>query len=480
MTMQIPQFFINPLEAARQAEQVKLANYRNVLAEQTIGDEQQKRAGYEAAYKNWLTPQQTQQAGVIEPTSAIQQLYGGTAQPVPEPQESQSFLPQPYTPPEGSNYAYIQGANEANDVFQKQQQEYYTQNIAPLMTQFIKTGDNENFQKLMGQLVEATNPVAGIAKNFASMLKGSSVPTPGKVSRVPMTDELRQVLLPMAANPAIKAAIETLPVGELADVDMVGDNITNFTSPREYGRSQEELDLQRTALELRKKSTDLRAGELAQKYDPEVQGAIAESKEASKDIGKEVATARKNLPIVERKLARGGLFDRLEKLVDENPNAFGKIAKLKTGVAAFTDPAAFENALSDVKARRQLEIQVRNLLDDNLKKMFGPPFSDSDLKIMFQMTGSDLNSPAAIKESIAAARMSTQGELAGYKDMLNTIRRPTTIPRAVTPTPTTPDPRELKAAAISAKQGGKNRFSFNGIYYRIVAKDGTYTVLPEK
>lgn len=458
MTMQIPQFFINPIEEARNIESLKLANYQNVLAQQRIQDEEQKRAGYEAAYKNWLTPQQAQQAEVVEPTSAIQKLYGDQVQPVTLLQETGS-LPQPYAPPEGSGYAYIQGVNEANELFQKQQQEYYTQNIAPLMTQFIKTGDNENYQKLMTQLNESTNPVAGLARSFASMLQGSSVPTPGKVSRVPMTEELRQVLIPMAANPAIKAAIETLPVGELAEVDMVGDNITGFSSPREYGKSLEELELQRRALELRKRSTDLRAGELAQKYDPEVQGAVEESKAASKEVGKSYFEAIKVLPSLQR---RSKSFDRLEELVKNNPNAFGKFTKFKAEIAALTDPAAVEAASKDIAARRQLESNVRNLLDDNLKKTFGPPFSDSDLKIMFAMTAADLNSPTGAIEAIRLGRSALNGEIEEANNIIK-MRRKTTVPIAAAATEPK-SPKRPPMIPTRAKLVGKDKRTGHSVY----------------
>lgn len=458
MAMQIPQFFINPIEEARNIESLKLANYQNVLAQQRIQDEEQKRAGYEAAYKNWLTPQQAQQAEVVEPTSAIQRLYGEQAQPVTLPQETRS-LPQPYAAPEGSSYAYIQGANEANELFQKQQQEYYTQNIAPLMTQFIKTGDNENYQKLMTQLNESTNPVAGLARSFASMLQGSSVPTPGKVSRVPMTEELRQTLLPMAANPAIKAAIEKLPVGELADVDMVGDNITGFSSPREYGKSLEELELQRRALELRKRSTDLRGAELAQKYDPEVQGAVEESKAASKEVGKSYFEAIKTLPSLQRKQRS---FDKLEQLAKDNPGAFGKFTKFKAEIAALTDPAAVEAASKDVASRRKLEINIRNLMDDSLKKMFGPPFSDSDLKIMFAMTAADLNSPTGVLEAIQFGRNTLNGEIEEANNIIK-MRRKTTVPVAAA----VAEPKTTERSAMiptRAKLVGKDRRTGNSVY----------------
>lgn len=242
MTMQIPQFFGDPIQNATNAAQLQLANYRNVLAQQAMRDEQEKRAGYGAAYRNWTQPQQAPQPTnalapeTVQPTEALAKAGYGEFQYQPEQpalQQGQQSpqQPQPYTAPEGSSYNYMQGAQEANALFQKQQVDYYNQAIAPLMQTFLSEGLNDQKDKLIASLMASDNPMAGFAKQQASYLSDVNFASPGHVKDIAMTDNLRGML--SGATPAVQTAIDSVPNGQRVEAkfDRSG-KVTEIISPK--------------------------------------------------------------------------------------------------------------------------------------------------------------------------------------------------------------------------------------------------------
>lgn len=230
---QIPEFFGSPIANQMGAEQLVAANYQNMLTKQAMQDAADEKAGYESAYNAMLKPrQQAAQGEQVESTPAIDALYGAP-QPTLQDQPNRLAMPEPPMAPQGSSAAYIQGSQKANALFQKQQFDYYNQNIAPVMQYMIQNGMNKEYQDLKQQLKGTQNPIAGYASFMANAMGDSELPAPGKIENIPMTEELRPILASMTEhNPALKAAVAAIPVGQNFGIKMTGNTISEINEPK--------------------------------------------------------------------------------------------------------------------------------------------------------------------------------------------------------------------------------------------------------
>lgn len=225
--MNIPQFFRDPVADALGMEQYRGTLYKNMLAEQAIRDQQEQRAGYEAAYSQITRPVQQE-----SPWGEMGQKLLG---PDYRADEASVQGPQPYQAPQGSSYGFIQGAEQANALMQKMQLDYHNTAIQPVLNMAVKEGNNEVLQKLVSAVNSSTNPATGLSKQILSMIQGINLQGSGKIGNVVLNDGMRQVL--RGSTPTIQAGLDAVPTDSHVTAILNDNNeVTSFNIEKNADR----------------------------------------------------------------------------------------------------------------------------------------------------------------------------------------------------------------------------------------------------
>lgn len=271
---------------------------------------------------------------------------------------------------------------------QKKQAEQYK----PLLDYAMKSGDDRLRQSLVGAIGKYDPDTADIV----SQMKFGDTPT-----------------LPFDfKNPAVRASFFSKYGDKLAefgystsedlpkDTMMVSFNqdktFKNFAPYRRFGKTDEEIELENAKLEERRKNTKLRELSLS----PEAALALEESKQYGKEQGKVGPT----LPV--KLMEVDGTVEKLTNLrtLASDPASFGSFASAMNAgrrlYGEWTKAKSSGDEKTALDKRSELETSMSALFNDSLKKSFGPPFSDSDLKIMFSMTGMDLKDQGSFMKAI--------------------------------------------------------------------------------
>jgi len=228
----VSDYMNSPLDMEQKRQRNELMGYQNMLTKQAMEDEQQQRSGYQAAYQNMLAQQAPQQQPqeTVQPTDALAKLGYGDFQYQQPPQPQQQM---PYQPPQGASYGHIKGAEQANALFQKQQMDYYTHSVAPLIQTFMNGGNNTEKDKLIESVMASNNPMTGMAKYMLSYMSDINFSAPGKIDNIKLTPETKAILSSMAGeNQLLKTTIDSMENGTIisAEADRSG-GLVKVSSP---------------------------------------------------------------------------------------------------------------------------------------------------------------------------------------------------------------------------------------------------------
>lgn len=217
-------------------------------------------------------------------------------------------------------------------------------------------------------------------------------------------------------------------------------------------------------------------------------GAQEQAKAAGKIVGEQAITAEKDLPAIRK--TKNKLLKLEELAMTDWKDAFGKISQLQASLAKISPN--WEKRFANATERNRLKAEALKLVPEDVKKMFGPPFSDSDMRVMFEFTGVDLSSQQTFLQALRNSISATENEIDKLERMQQ-IAAPG-VPGAkkkeqqVKEQQTFEDKeklkniqeRELRVASIAAAREGKTKFTYNGVKYIIVKQGKNYTVMPER
>lgn len=227
-----------------------------------------------------------------------------------------------------------------------------------------------------------------------------------------------------------------------------------------------------------------------EKQELATQGASSQEqgKAAGKVVGEQAIAAEKDLPAMRK--TRIKLLDLKKLAMEDWKDAFGKISQLQAALGKISPN--WEKRFANATERNRLKAEALKLVPEDVKKMFGPPFSDSDMRVMFEFTGVDLSSQQTFLQALRNSISSTENEIDKLERMQQ-IAAPG-VPGAKKKEQQVKEQqtfenneklkniqeRELKAASIAAAREGKTKFTYNGVKYIIVKQGKNYTVMPER
>lgn len=479
----------------REAEKSKLQamNYQNLLAEQMLKDREDADAGYAAAYQHSMRggqpqPQQTVNALMTPEGQAGPRLDLHSEQAPQEGQAEQGMQPQqpqPFAAPEGSSAAYIKGAQAAEQAFQQQQYDYYTNSIAPLMNLFIENGMDNEYQALITQLQATNNPIAGFAKQFTTLLEGSSIPRSNEITDIKMNDQTREVLKLMAGdNPAIAAAVEGFDDGDVVSVKMKNDQIVSIGGASESGIPRDlrtrMLDQEDERLRLKALGLGIREDEMTAKYDPDLKARMGAAGKEGEKLGENITTYRNEEAKQANQLSNLRQLYRNIDDPDVYGKAFGELSKATEIFARYLPQGTPEEKRSkwrnDSALRAKLQTEVAHVMSNDLKSMFGPPFSDNDIKHMFMITGANLGNKDAFKKVVGKVLREKEIELNSTRQNIARFEK-----LRSQQAPTKADGREFSKSEMvnmvrDAVRSGKSFFMLNGTRFDVIKQpNGSYT-----
>lgn len=168
--------FMPDMQAIRQNQ----LNYD--LMKQAQADQAQAKQGFEDAYKQHLNafskPQESQ-------LGELGQKLIGTSE------GERALAPrEQWRPPAGSSFSYLQGAEQANAMFQQRQVDYLNRSIMPALKMAHDTNNNEIRDQLLSKLPELEqNPDAQLAVSYLKAIKNADFSHPGETRGITVTKD---------------------------------------------------------------------------------------------------------------------------------------------------------------------------------------------------------------------------------------------------------------------------------------------------
>lgn len=163
--------------------QVIRANQLNYdVAKQAQAEQAQARQGFEEAYKQHLNafskPQESQLGELGQ--KLIGESEGERAK---APREA-------WKPPADASFGYLQGAEQANAIFQQRQTDYLNKSIMPVLKMAHDTNNNGIRDQLLAKLPELEqNPDAQLAVSYLKSIKGADFSHPGETRGITVTED---------------------------------------------------------------------------------------------------------------------------------------------------------------------------------------------------------------------------------------------------------------------------------------------------
>lgn len=152
------------------------------LVKQAQADQAQAKQGFEDAYKqhlNAFSKPQESQLGELG-----QKLIGAS-------EGERALAPrEQWQPPAGSSFSYLQGAEQANAMFQQRQLDYLNRSIMPALKMAHDTNNNEIRDQLLAKLPELEqNPDAQLAVSYLKSIKNADFSHPGETRGITVTKD---------------------------------------------------------------------------------------------------------------------------------------------------------------------------------------------------------------------------------------------------------------------------------------------------
>jgi hypothetical protein len=174
-------------------------------------------------------------------------------------------------------------------------------------------------------------------------------------------------------------------------------------------------NVQLPGVDLRRGDQALRAKELDARYfNTDAAAAMSEAKESGKAYGDTAIKEGAQIPTYQAALK--GLTRLRTAVENADDSTFGKMAGW-IQKANQVLPADWQTA--DTNSRAKLTVLARNLMDPELKKMFGPPFSDIDLQMMMSMTGANMENKDAMLTALDQAETNYSTKLNAAQAIVN-------------------------------------------------------------
>jgi hypothetical protein len=152
------------------------------VMKQAQAEQEQAKQGFSDAYKhrlNAFSKPQESQLGELG-----QRLIG-------ESEGERALAPrESWKPPADASYGYLQGAEQANAMFQQRQLDYLNRSVMPIIKMAHDTNNNEIRDKLLAQLPQMeSDPDAQLAVSYLKSIKNADFSHPGETRGITVTED---------------------------------------------------------------------------------------------------------------------------------------------------------------------------------------------------------------------------------------------------------------------------------------------------